>query len=188
MVVFDTATLLLSFFPSAGPPIDPRTGHALTQAQARVDHLIEKLSNSGEVVLVPTPVLTELLCRADDQKDRIMRDLNKGNRFRIGAFDQRAAFELALMLEDWRIAGKPRDPNETAAKVKLDRQIVAIAKVNGAHTIYTDDDGLMKFAQKNDLEVVLTWDLPLPPPAPPKVQPRHDDGTQGQLGLGPTES
>ncbi len=48
-------------------------------------------------------------------------------------------------------------------KVKFDRQIVAIARVNDAHTIYSDDQDLGKFAKQAGLRVVSTWDLPIPP-------------------------
>lgn len=47
-------------------------------------------------------------------------------------------------------------------KVNFDRQIVAIAKVNGATMIYSDDDGLAKFAKSNGIQPVHTWQLPQP--------------------------
>ena len=63
----------------------------------------------------------------------------------------------------------------TWAKIKFDHQIVAIAKVNGATAIYSDDQDLRTFAQQAGLQVVGLADLPLPPkesqpplPFPPK--------------------
>ncbi len=47
-------------------------------------------------------------------------------------------------------------------KVKYDRQIVGITKVNGASTIYTDDQGISGFANHAGLDVVGIFDLPLP--------------------------
>lgn len=183
MVVFDTATLILSFFPPADPPVDPETGEALTQAKARVDHLIDKLNGSGNTIVVPTPVLTELLAGAGDTKDEFLKAFHKGNRFKVEAFDERAALELALMLEEWKPAGKPRDVNETAAKVKFDRQIAAIAKANAADTLYTDDRKLKGFAEKHGINVVLTWELPLPPPEP-EITHRPMDTKTGNLDFG----
>ncbi|MDA2934247.1 hypothetical protein MYX82_07875, partial [Acidobacteria bacterium AH-259-D05] len=49
--------------------------------------------------------------------------------------------------------------------VKFDRQIVAIAKVENAHTIYSDDDHLKSYGEKVGIKVVSVSDLPLPPPA-----------------------
>jgi hypothetical protein len=45
--------------------------------------------------------------------------------------------------------------------MKFDRQIVAIALTNGARIIYSDDDGVMKFAERSGLRVLRTSDLPL---------------------------
>ena len=50
----------------------------------------------------------------------------------------------------------------TWVKVKYDRQIVAIAKVAHADTIYTDDEGLRGFAEAQGLSVVKLAELPLP--------------------------
>jgi hypothetical protein len=46
--------------------------------------------------------------------------------------------------------------------VRFDRQIVAIARTNNAKRIYSDDENLAKFATRHGIEVVRTWELPLP--------------------------
>ena len=48
------------------------------------------------------------------------------------------------------------------AKLRFDRQIVAIAKTNRATRIYSDDEDVMKFATRLEIKVVRTWELPLP--------------------------
>ena len=50
----------------------------------------------------------------------------------------------------------------TKAEMKFDRQIVAIALVNGARSLYSDDDGLATFASKCGLVVKRVADLPVP--------------------------
>lgn len=50
----------------------------------------------------------------------------------------------------------------THAKLKYDRQIVAIAKVEGARLLYTDDRDQRAFAEKHGLTVRGLADLPLP--------------------------
>jgi hypothetical protein len=52
---------------------------------------------------------------------------------------------------------------ESMAKVKFDRQIVAIAKVNHAHAIFSDDENIRKFAIANGVNPIAIWELPLPP-------------------------
>lgn len=79
-------------------------------------------------------------------------------------FDLKAAVELAALHLDVRASGGGRRGGQegTYAKIAFDRQIVAIAKVNGAHTIYSDDDGVKKFAERYGITVVRTWELPVP--------------------------
>lgn len=49
------------------------------------------------------------------------------------------------------------------AKIKYDRQIVAVASVERATTIYSDDDGVRAFATAQGLRVISVRELPLPP-------------------------
>jgi hypothetical protein len=69
-------------------------------------------------------------------------------------------------------------PMETSSRsVKFDRQIVAIAKVEGAKVIYSNDEDIGRFSVRDNLEVVRLDQLPSPPenqqaellfPAPPE--------------------
>jgi hypothetical protein len=51
--------------------------------------------------------------------------------------------------------------------VKFDRQIVAIAKVYKAHTIYSDDEDVKALAENAAMKVIPSWELPLPPSKTP---------------------
>ncbi|MFD2857474.1 hypothetical protein ACFSZS_25900 [Seohaeicola zhoushanensis] len=51
----------------------------------------------------------------------------------------------------------------TKTKVKFDRQIVAIAKTEGAHTIYSDDEDVCKYARRAKINSISTHQLALPP-------------------------
>jgi hypothetical protein len=75
----------------------------------------------------------------------------------------------AIELTDRGKSGKGKKGGSDAPyqKVKFDRQIVAIAKVNRAHTIYSDDADVRKFATKAGIKAVPTWDLPIPPSKTP---------------------
>src|SRR5689334_9212652 len=82
---------------------------------------------------------------------------------RIGDFDLRAAVELAIRLRDAAAKGDIRDGlTITKSRMKFDRQIVAIALTNGARALYTDDDGVRRFAESCGLKVKRTSDLPIP--------------------------
>jgi hypothetical protein len=46
--------------------------------------------------------------------------------------------------------------------MKFDRQIVAIALVNGARVLYSDDEGVERFASSCGLATKRVTDLPVP--------------------------
>lgn len=81
----------------------------------------------------------------------------------IKPFDEVSAIELAaLEIEDRQKVGKRLGSASPWAKLRFDRQIVAIAKTNKAKRIYSDDEDVMKFAARIGMQVVPTWELPLP--------------------------
>ena len=82
---------------------------------------------------------------------------------RVESFDERAAVELAMRLRDARKAGDRREGLPlTKSAMKFDRQIVAIALVSGANVLYSDDEGVAKFAAACGLAVKRVIDLPVP--------------------------
>lgn len=169
MVVFDTSFLLLALDPSAKPPLDPSTQEPLSQVPERMDFLIQSLSSDGETIVIPTPVLSEILVHAGDAIQTFLDAINSDSVFRVADFDQRAAIEAALATKSAILRGGRRIDSgvaATGAKIKFDRQIVAIAMVENAHTIYSDDSDIAKYASHASIRSVRTVDLPLPPEDP----------------------
>eukprot|EP01013_Petalomonas_cantuscygni_P045368 TRINITY_DN9956_c0_g2_i1.p3 TRINITY_DN9956_c0_g2~~TRINITY_DN9956_c0_g2_i1.p3 ORF type:complete len:108 (+),score=14.50 TRINITY_DN9956_c0_g2_i1:1035-1358(+) len=83
----------------------------------------------------------------------------------VASFCDRCAIELALLNKKHKEDGNKRGPGRGEwQKVKLDKQIVATAKANGAAVVYTDDANQTSFALEAGMEVIHTWDLPLPHP------------------------
>ena len=101
MVVFDSAVLLLFVDPNAKSDID--------QAAKRIEYLIETLTADGERIIIPTPVLSEILVHAGAGLQGYLDALNGSAAFRIAPFDQKAAIECALAIKDaldrggWRV-------------------------------------------------------------------------------------
>jgi hypothetical protein len=72
----------------------------------------------------------KILVRAGDAGPEYLDILNKSASFRIVPFDQRAAVEVAAALREAIDAGYKKGGTQSPwAKVKFDRQIVAIAKL-----------------------------------------------------------
>jgi hypothetical protein len=168
MVVLDASMLLLFFRPETGVPRDAH-GKPVAKAADRVKHLIEELDKQGTRIAVPAPALSEILVHAGAAASQlIVNEMGKVYKFSVEPFDQRAAIELAAMLRDELPGGKKgmKAGTETWAKLKFDRQIVAIAKVIGATTIYSDDGDLGAVATRNGIPVIRVCDLPLPPENP----------------------
>lgn len=166
MVVIDATTLILLFHPSADPPLDEETGKPLTKCKERIEFLLQNLSQANIQVLIPTPVLSEILVTSGPDKARILNEISNTYAFKIQPFDTLAAVEVAVLSDPDLQSNKVLTDVETKAKVKFDRQIIAIAKVAGAKTIYSDDGELGKKAIANGIAVIRTVDLPLPPEPP----------------------
>ena len=171
MVVIDATMLMLFFRPDIPVPAG-RGGARISLPKERVEHLIQKLEKARTKIIVPTPVLSEILVRAGQKESQeIVERLNKLAVFRVESFDARAAIEVAAMtrtaLDGGNKRGKATGP---WAKIKYDRQIVAIAKVSRASMIYSDDEDIRSIATKEDIPVMGLEDLPLP-----------DEARQGDL-------
>lgn len=172
MVVFDATTLLFLLDPEAKVPTDPKTGETVAGVNERMALLVSELEKRKEKIIVPTPALSELLVRAGTAGPEYLDILGKSAAFKIVDFDQRAAVEVAAAIREALDGGdKKAGSLGTWAKVKFDRQILAIAKVEGASVIYSDDGDIARFAKNSGIQVIPIRDLPLPPEDPQKSLP-----------------
>lgn len=160
MIVLFDATFLILF-------LDPRIKGAVG-GNPKVDHLVSTLDKSRSRIVVPTPALSELLVGARDAAPAYLDIINRSRFFRIEPFGTKAAVEAADMMRRAIAEGDKRAGavDATWAKVKFDRQIVAIAKVTGCSTIYSDDDDVRRLAEQISMEVVSLAQLPDPPVLP----------------------
>jgi len=163
MVLFDATTLLLLFAADAGVPTDS-SGAEITFPKARIEGLVMDLTKSKTKIVIPTPALSEVLVRAGGKAGpEYLAKIRKSACFRIEAFDERAAIEVALMTKAAIDKGdKKSGSDETWAKVKYDRQIVAIGKVHSVTAVYSDDRGVRSFGNGQGLRVIGVGELPIP--------------------------
>ncbi len=167
MAVFDATALLYFLEPDASAPLDPATNRPVQEAKARIDFLIQSIEASSETIVIPTPVLSEVLVHAGKAGPKYLNILQGTRCFRIEPFDLRAAVELATMTRDAIAAGDLRAGAQTTrAKLKFDRQIIAITRVQGQKTIYSDDGDIAKLGTALGLKVVPIHALSRPPQSP----------------------
>jgi len=148
-------------------PADPSTQRPFERAQERIQYLIEELQDKNAKILIPTPALAEFLILAYPDGAAYLQHIKSTYRFELVDFDEMAAIELAeLAVKIGKPKRKPRvkRDEETWAKLKYDRQILAISLAHTIETLYSADGPLRELAKSNGINVVGLADLPMPPP------------------------
>ncbi|MBT9527086.1 MAG: PIN domain-containing protein [Rhizobacter sp.] len=156
--------------------------------RARLDDFIAKIEKGKGKLIVPMPVLAEFLAGADHAGLEHADALERRAYVEIAPFDRKSATECALLesaafgraavaKEKGEDASAAKKDSKTASrqKVKVDRQIVAIAKAFGAKTIISNDGDVRTHALRAGISHLYLRDLPLPPSA-----------AQGKLDLAPS--
>lgn len=166
VVAFDTNVLCLLFHPEADVPHDPATNKPIDRAQERMALLVAQLTQQEARIVIPAPVLAEFLTYASSE---YLDEISSSRNFSVGPFDQRAAIEAAVVLRRAVKSGRGKKLGLTGTwqKIKIDRQIVAIAKVEGAEIIYTTDNDIQVLATDSGLQAIHVAQLPLPPSKTP---------------------
>lgn len=95
-VVFDTTILTPFLKPDVAPPKDPHTDKPVDRAAARIEFLLVELEQSDARVLIPTPVLAELLAIAHESGPDYLTVIADQAFFEIAAFDAVSAVEAGL--------------------------------------------------------------------------------------------
>lgn len=176
-VAFDNTVSTVLLNPRAGIPTHPDTGETIELGRERVEGLVQRLQKDGERIILPTPVIAELLTVSGPEGLQYLETITKSKVFEIGAFDLRAALELSLMNRSALAVGDKKGGIASPwQKVKFDRQIVAICKVYGVSVLYTDDAPLARIAAQVGLKTAGIHELEVP-----------DEARQGKLQLEPHE-
>jgi predicted nucleic acid-binding protein len=165
MVVFDANYLIHLLHPNPGQVIDPQTEKPVDRIKERIEYLVECLDKAQEKIIVPTPVLSEVFSLSSDKAHDYLALMQSTYRFELASFDPMAAIEAGLAHASAKVKGDKREGADTSwAKVKFDRQIVAIAKTRQATTIYSNDKHIRTLGAREGIAVISVWELPDPPP------------------------
>jgi hypothetical protein len=162
IVAFDASTLVYVFNEKAGAPPDPKTGQPVTRCADRIRFLLQTIEREKGKIVIPTPALAEVLVKAEKAAPDYLAEFDRNRHFKLVGFDKRAMIEFVAM-ERERLGDAIGSAGSPKPKAKFDQQIVAIAKVENANTIYSDDEDVRKLATRHDIEVVGIAQLPLPP-------------------------
>jgi len=157
IVVFDATVLIYIIDENASPPNDPATGQPVENCKERLEYLLTTLQEENAKIIIPTPALGEVLVKAQQAAPDLLRDLTSSKHFRVASFDAMAAVEYAAMH-----AARLGKAATNRTKAKFDEQIVAIARVENATIIYSDDGDIAKLASPR-MQVLGIGSLPLPP-------------------------
>jgi predicted nucleic acid-binding protein len=113
---------------------------------------------------VATPALSEIMVRAGVQAGQNwLAIMNKSKCFKVVPFDAKSAIEVAIMAGHTVKGEEAKEATrDTYAKLKYDRQIIAIAHTEGATTFYTDDHRQRNLAERLGMTVRCLSDLPIP--------------------------
>jgi predicted nucleic acid-binding protein len=154
-VAFDASFLVFT--------VNPRSNSSVARAPERVDGLIERLTEKKDKIIVPTPALAEILVVLGQGGPKYIEKMREFSCFQVRAFDERAAVEFGATMRA-RSKGKQKQARKNAvqSKIKFDHQIVAIAKVQGAKAIYSDDSQLRAFAEECGMDAYGLADVPVP--------------------------
>jgi len=185
MKVLDTTCLSALFVPGI-TVCRKGTTIPIKYAKERLELLINSIAKNREQIVIPAPVLSELLVRTPpDKVSSLIDQFNSSIWFRVESFDVAAAIELGTRTAKAIAQGDKREglPAETPwAKVKFDRQIVAIAIVTGASEIISDDGDVKAIAERWGVKVLSLEDLEVPPECiPPPLLAELDDDSRQQV-------
>lgn len=172
--VIDTSLLLYILNEATPAPEDPATGRPVKNCAGRINNLIADLTKKREKLIVPTPVLAESLVRAGNAAPEYLLILEAHRAIQLADFNGLAAVEASAMLAD--IFGSAEKPSggDARVKMKFDIMIAAIAKVNNASTVYSDDPDIAKLGKRYGFQVIGIGQLPEPPAETPDLFAEHE--------------
>lgn len=185
-VAFDNTIATVLFNRRAQIPADPATGKPIEAARERIQGLVDDLQREKARIVVPTPVIAELLTVSGPEGTQYFDTLTKSKVFEIGDFDARAALEVSLMNNEALAEGdKKAGIDAPWQKIKVDRQIIAICRVRGVDVLYTDDASLAETALRAGVKTRGIHDLPIPEAARQMgfgFEPREDIRDVSEIG------
>lgn len=152
MVILDTNALVLFF------------GKRLNQDDSlRMQGLLLELRKKRESIGIPAQVWAEFIDQAGQAEIEATQNIFKTSAFRLLSYDLRAAMETVEVVRLGRSARKSEVGGKRPRQaVKVDWQIIAVAKVHSARLLITNDVDMINEAQRSGVRCIKIQDLPIP--------------------------
>ncbi len=155
MIAVDANLLSVLLYPNCQCH-DFKTVGPIPRAIERVEYLIEQADISKENIIVPYPALGEAMVVAGPDAPLYLQRIHSFSCFLPKAFGEAAIIENAIRTRTAMDNGGKRIGTLDGApwqKIKVDRQVVAIAIAEGAKAMYSTDEDIHK--------ICLDWGLPV---------------------------
>lgn len=123
---------------------------------AKAVYLLQQLEQQDKQILIPTIVLGEVLASLPVEQHASFVMLIRRS-FILAPYDAAAASHFARM---WQKRAK--DSSHSRSETKADYMIAAVAMANQCESIYSNDDGLRKFASDH-IPVIGIEEISIPP-------------------------
>ncbi|WP_022959706.1 PIN domain-containing protein [Spongiibacter tropicus] len=149
-IALDTNVVLVLLGEKDKPLRDPDTGREVERLTDRMQRMLDYLQAARGTLIIPTPVLAEAFMKYSPEARQIIETrLQSSANIEIVDFDAIAAHECADLLSEAEVKAILSDPddNQTKAKLKFDRQILAICKARNCAEIISHDKQLLTKAR-----------------------------------------
>ncbi|MBN9454266.1 MAG: PIN domain-containing protein [Bosea sp.] len=169
MIVVDANFLILLLDPQGAMP-------HLDRGKERVEFFTQELARTKEEIVIPAPVVAEIVAGRIDRVEEIVALLQRNRSFIVQPFDQIVAIEAGEMIR--RALDRMPEANRPAGwkvAMKYDAMIAATAKIWRARAVCTDDDGLGGYLRGTKIEIIKIDELPYPPEDPQRKMDFEDE-------------
>jgi len=166
-VIFDTNFLTYFSDSNGSYAFEPEDENDLLDE--RFDYLLERLSAADAEIIIPAPVLAEVLSAKHKNQGTIIDLINEADNMNIIAFDARQSIEFGYLFRNTN-----RDSDHSRNAFKFDLLILACAKVHGVSVIYTADKQLRRKAERMEIQAYSFQDLERIPSNSPKTSEDRD--------------
>lgn len=158
-VIFDTN--FLTYFSDSSGSFAFNPEDVSDSLEERFDYLLEQLSNADAEIIIPAPVLAEVLSARHANQGTIIDLVDDADNMFISPFDARQSIEFGYLFRN-----SERDPEDSRNAFKFDLLILACAKVQGVSVIYTADKNLRRKAKRMGIQAYSFQDLDRAPSDP----------------------